>query len=206
MMTQHCVVDLSMKNSKERILLAASKLFLNGGISALSVRAIARESNLSTIGIYSHFNGKQGILDALYIEGFTRFKNAVDVPINSDNPKESILTATQGYIETAINYRGHYLLIFGESVADYLPSDEAKKSSVAAFLQTTKIIETLLPKDATFEQKRNTTLQIWSIVHGYIGLMHHAIAEEVDSAHWKGLILDTVSLHVDALRKLHQSA
>ena len=66
-MTQHCVVDLSMKNSKERILLAASKLFLNGGISALSVRAIARESNLSTIGIYSHFNGKQGILDALYI-------------------------------------------------------------------------------------------------------------------------------------------
>lgn len=203
-MTQHCVVDLCMKNTKEKILLAASKLFLKGGVSALSVRAIARESNLSTIGIYSHFNGKQGILDALYIEGFTRFQHAVDVPINSENPKESIMLATQGYIKTAVKYRGHYLLIFGESVADYCPSDEAKQSSVQAFLQTTKIIETILPKGASFEQKRNTTLQVWSIVHGYMGLMHHAIAEEIDNAHWEGLILDTVSLHIDALLKLNQ--
>lgn len=188
-----------MKSTKERILLAASKLFLTGGIAALSVRAIARESNLSTIGIYSHFKGKQGILDSLYIEGFTRFKNALDVPINKNNPKESIMTAARGYIEMAMNYRGHYLLIFGESVTDYIPSDLAKASSIQAFLQTTKIIETILPKDATFEQKRNATLQIWSIVHGYIGLMHHAIAEEVDSNLWEGLILDTVSLHIDAL-------
>lgn len=190
-----------MKNTKEKILLAASKLFLTGGIAALSVRAIARESNLSTIGIYSHFNGKQGILDALYIEGFTRFIKAVDVPINIDNPKESIMMAIRGYITTAINYRGHYLLIFGESVADYTPSDEAKKMSVQAFMQTTKVIETILPTEARFEQKRNATLQIWSIVHGYIGLMYHAIAEEIDANLWESLILDTVSLHIDAMQK-----
>ena len=56
--------------AKGRILAAASELFLEGGVRALSVRAMANRAGVSTIGIYSHFNGKQGILDALYIEGF----------------------------------------------------------------------------------------------------------------------------------------
>ena len=61
-----------MSQTRERILHAAGELFLEGGLQALSVRAIAARAGLSTIGIYSHFDGKQGILDALYIEGFER--------------------------------------------------------------------------------------------------------------------------------------
>ena len=58
------------KDTREKILDAASALFLKGGTNALSVRAIAKGAGMSTIGIYSHFKGKQGISDALYIEGF----------------------------------------------------------------------------------------------------------------------------------------
>ena len=54
-----------MKPGKENILQAASELFLEGGSAALSVRAIARRAGVSTMGIYSHFEGKQGSLDAL---------------------------------------------------------------------------------------------------------------------------------------------
>ncbi|MEM6604761.1 MAG: TetR family transcriptional regulator, partial [Pseudomonadota bacterium] len=61
---------MSERSNKERILLAASKLLASGGLASLSVRAIATEAGLSTIAIYSHFQGKQGVLDALYIEGF----------------------------------------------------------------------------------------------------------------------------------------
>ena len=56
-----------MSNNKEKILEAASVLFLKGGSAALSVRAIAKAAGVSTIGIYSYFEGKQGILDVLYI-------------------------------------------------------------------------------------------------------------------------------------------
>jgi len=194
-----------MNKTKEKILLAASRLFLAGGISALSVRAIARESKLSTIGIYKYFKGKQGILDALYIEGFEHFLAALDVPIDESDIKGNIIAATKGYIRTAFKYQGHYRLIFGESVADYVPSEEAKQKSVEVFIHTTKIIGGLLPADSTYGQRQKTALQVWSIVHGYIGLQQHAIADEIDSSLWEGMILETVSLHVDALMKLHQS-
>ena len=66
----HIVSSVVMKNdTRQKILEAASALFLKGGTNALSVRAIAEGAGMSTIGIYSHFKGKQGILDALYIEG-----------------------------------------------------------------------------------------------------------------------------------------
>ena len=39
---------------KSKILYAASALFLEGGLAALSVRAISKKAGLSTIGIYSH--------------------------------------------------------------------------------------------------------------------------------------------------------
>ena len=66
-----------MADVKADILEAASQLFLEGGLEALSVRSIAKKANISTFGIYSHFKGKTGILDALYEEGFAYVAEAM---------------------------------------------------------------------------------------------------------------------------------
>lgn len=195
-----------MKNTKERILLAASQLFLRGGISALSVRAIAQEANLSTIGIYSYFNGKQGILDALYIEGFEQVLAATTVPIDANNPKAAILKAAKGYVQVAVQYQGHYRLIFGESDAGYQPSEEAKQAGEKAFIHLTKIIGKLLPDNTSAEQKQEVALQIWSLVHGYVSLKQHAIADVINVNRWEGFILDAVDLHVDAIIKRYNAS
>ena len=65
-------------DNKANILRSATELFLDGGVRALSVRAIAARAGVSTMGIYSHFQGKQGILDALYIEGFELVSAAME--------------------------------------------------------------------------------------------------------------------------------
>ena len=49
--------------------------------------------------------------------------------------------------------------------------------------------------------KNAVALQIWSLIHGYIGLKQHAIADEIDPNLWEGLILDAVKLHIDALEQ-----
>ncbi len=64
------MASYQMSSNKDNILQAASTLLLEKGLAGMSVRAIAKLAGVSTIGIYSHFQGKQGILDALYIEGY----------------------------------------------------------------------------------------------------------------------------------------
>ena len=102
-----------MSDAKSTILKAASELFLEGGTSALSVRAISKRAGVSTIGIYSHFKGKQGILDELYIEGFEKVFAAMDILKSAKGPRETILQGVKGYLEVADKYEAHYRLIFG---------------------------------------------------------------------------------------------
>src|SRR5207248_521667 len=52
------------------ILGAASRILSEEGAGALTVRRIASEAGCSTMGLYSRFGGKDGVVDELYVEGF----------------------------------------------------------------------------------------------------------------------------------------
>ena len=103
-----------MSDAKSTIMQAASKLFLEGGYKALSVRAIAKEAGVSTIGIYSHFDGKQGILDALYIEGFEQVEATTRLPEGVRDRDAAIETVVRQYLRSVRAHEAHYRLIFGE--------------------------------------------------------------------------------------------
>ena len=195
-----------MTDTKTKILDAASQLFLQGGIHALSVRAISKQAGLSTIGIYSHFQGKQGILDALYIEGFEMVTKAVDVLTDSCSGKDAILLAAQNYLEIVEHHEAHYRLIFGEIDSGYEPSEEAKTAGAKAFYRMTKLCSTLLPKDASLKEKQNNAMQIWAVTHGYVSLNHHAVVDIVDMGDWKSRVLQAVELMIDSIVESVNSA
>lgn len=65
----------------EKILDAAKKEFLSKGFRDASLRVIAREADTSTSSIYTRFNDKQGLFDAIiqpvgdeYVEMFTKIQ------------------------------------------------------------------------------------------------------------------------------------
>jgi len=188
-----------MDDPKANILQAASALFLRGGTGALSVRAIARQAGVSTIGIYSHFQGKQGILDALYIEGFGLVSSAMDVKTVGTSPRSAVLQASRNYLDMAEKYEAHYSLIYGKMDGDYLPSSEAQAAGIDAFNVLTELVGTLLPTAATLARKHDAAIQVWSLIHGFVGLKNHAVAQLVDMSDWKTRAMQAVEILVDAI-------
>jgi AcrR family transcriptional regulator len=186
-------------DSRTKILNAASYLFLEGGIGALSVRAIAKRAGLSTIGIYSYFDGKQGILDALYVEGFERVAQAMDVSTLDVSPHEKVMQAAQAYLTVADKFGAHYHLIFGELSVGYQPSEKAKLVAEQAFGKLIDLAALFLPQDASLLSKQKQALEIWAIVHGYVGLKNHAVSKLISSVDWNTLALDTVRQHLQAM-------
>jgi AcrR family transcriptional regulator len=185
--------------AKGRILAAASELFLEGGVRALSVRAMANRAGVSTIGIYSHFNGKQGILDALYIEGFERVSEAIDVSALGLPPREAVMLAAQRYLEMADRNVAHYRLIFGESGQAHEPSDEAKAVGAQAFATMARQVAKLLPADADRQRKQDAALDVWALLHGYVSLKQHHVSRIVDMDQWKAKALRALAVLVDEL-------
>lgn len=191
--------NAAMQDSKDRILAAASELFLAGGARALSVRAIAQRAGVSTIGIYSHFQGKQGILDSLYIEGFEKVTAAIDVWKPGDSPRDAVLLACRNYLDTADAFSGHYQLIFGGPDPAYEPSDAAKEVGARAFATLTRLVGRLLPGSPALADKQDAAIQVWSVVHGFVGLRHHPVSQLADMRHWKQRALRALEELLDAV-------
>ena len=186
-------------DSRTKILNAASQLFLEGGVEALSVRAISKSAGLSTIGIYSHFQGKQGILDTLYIEGFGLVYDAMDLETNGQVGVEDVMRACEGYLTVAIENEAHYRLIFGESDANYEPSDEAQAAADRAFGKLLNNTGEFLDGTQRSTDRMQASMDIWAIMHGYVGISHHARDnQDLKELNWRKMALHAVRLHLDA--------
>lgn len=190
-----------MPTTQEKILKAASALFLEGGIKALSVRAIASRAGVSTIGIYSHFNGKQGILDTLYMEAAELVGKAMHVDDPNLSPEDIILKCAENYITVSETHEAHYRLFFGESQPDYTPCDEARKAGRAAFSALLEQSANVLPDGTPPALVLEQALSTWAILHGFFGIRHHASADELGIKDWKKLMLDTFRRQIPAALK-----
>ncbi|MFT4636664.1 MAG: AcrR family transcriptional regulator [Arenicella sp.] len=188
-------------DSRTKILNAASELFLEGGGGALSVRAISKRAGLSTIGIYSHFQGKQGILDALYIEGFNLVREAMDVVPEGKASKAQVLQSCLGYLNVGEQNEAHYRLIFGESDAGYQPSREAIAARDCAFFELVRVAGSYLPDSASSLERRQIALDVWAIVHGYVSISHHVALLNDKGLDWKAMAIRVVEVQLDAYRK-----
>ncbi len=192
-----------MSTAKQDILAAASRLFLAGGIAALSVRAIAKEAGVSTIGIYSHFSGKQGILDMLYIEGFKLVAAAMNVDASDLSPRDAVIKGVEGYLHMAVTHEAHYRLIFGENEERYTPSEDASAAAKSTFQHLVDRCSRLLPANARAELAQSTALEIWAFVHGYVSLRHHAIAATMSTEKWNAMATKALTTHIDAVITSH---
>ncbi|MEL6724949.1 MAG: TetR family transcriptional regulator [Pseudomonadota bacterium] len=188
-----------MIETKTKILIAASELFAEAGTSGLSVRAISKKAGLSTIGIYNHFNGKQGILDALYIEGFQQVMQVIDFDMQTLSPRDAVLQGLSNYIDLAREHSGHYQLIFGRGDPSYTPSSAAIAVGEEAFNRLTHLVALALPKDLSGRQKREAALQLWALAHGYVSLQDHEATELIPNTAWRDLIMNAVTVHLDAI-------
>ena len=188
---------MSASETRKKILSAASQLFLRGGLAGLSVRAIAREAGVSTIGIYSHFDGKQGILDSLYIEGFQRVAAAMEQASKAGDEhtdsRARVLLACNAYLDVAEQYSAHYRLIFGAADDQYQPSAEARDEAERAFKGLLSLTAQTLPNDATPAEVRQRAIKTWAILHGHVGLRQHAVSGQIDMAEWRQWALDAVA-------------
>ena len=95
-------------DNRQRILDAAHALFAESGLAGLSVRAIAARAGLSTIGVYSHFKGKRGILLALYADGFARLGDAADIAPQVAEGADLVALLVNRYIDFHRDHAAHY--------------------------------------------------------------------------------------------------
>ncbi|WP_435978454.1 TetR-like C-terminal domain-containing protein [Psychrobacter sp. DM4] len=141
-------------------------------------------------------------MDALYIEGFNLVSEAMNVVVDGKASKAQVLESCLGYLTVGEQHEAHYRLIFGESDAGYVPSEEAIAARDEAFAKLVQVAGSYLADEASHSERRQMALDVWAIVHGYVSISHHVALTHDKDLDWKSMALRVVETQLDATAKV----
>jgi AcrR family transcriptional regulator len=153
-----------------RILEAASELLSKEGASALSVRRIAAAAGCSTMGLYSRFGGKDGVVDELYAEGFERLVADMKADAPTDDPVADLRGAAACYRRSAVANATHYMVMFGGAVPGFVPSDENHELAHGAFSSLVGKVARCTDAGLLEGSPDQIAEVLWASIHGLVML------------------------------------
>ncbi|CAM2999726.1 TetR/AcrR family transcriptional regulator [Skermania piniformis] len=145
------------------LIAAGRRIIERDGPAALTVRAVAAEAGVAPMGVYNHFDGKDGLLDAVVTDGFAEFGRAIAA--TDPDPAARLLASGRAYRQFAVANPALYALMFS---AECHPADEVAGNAfgvLAEIIRFGQAAGVLLPGAA-----EELALQVWSCVHGAVAL------------------------------------
>jgi AcrR family transcriptional regulator len=153
------------------LLASAGDILESEGPDALSVRHIAAAANVAPMGVYNHFDSKNGIIDALFIQGFERLRDALAGISDIQDPYEALREGGRRYRALALAHPMVYQLMFMRTVPGYEPSEHALECAGRAFDALVAAVQRAMAAGIIAEGSLAETAQvIWASVHGWVSL------------------------------------
>ncbi|WP_067183227.1 TetR/AcrR family transcriptional regulator [Microtetraspora niveoalba] len=156
---------------RTRLLDVASALLATAGPESLTVRRIATEAGCSTTVIYTMFGSKEGLAEALYLEGFERFRRRLAaVPPRAD-PFDFLVALGPAYREAALADPGYYSLMFEQAIPGFVPSERARTLARAALNILDRVIADCIAAGYLVPtQPRKIADALWAAAQGALSL------------------------------------
>lgn len=153
---------------------AALDILARDGIQALNVRAVTAAAGMSTTGIYTHFGGKQGLLDALFADAFADFTQAMRASWEEARAREGLGPALRAvmraYREWALAHPTQYLLMFGARAAGFAPSPAVGEVALVAYRDLVERVSAACEAGELTGDPESVAPHLWSAMHGYVML------------------------------------
>lgn len=150
---------------------AARHIFLNEGVKGLSVRRVAEQAGCTTMAVYSRFSGKDGILGALFDEGFEMLAQAQRTINPSLQNEDRLLALCQAYRSTARAYPHHYALMLGQHSGELTPSEGSQIKAMSTLVYLTDAVASLSSMQG---KKRAAAAEVanalFAFCHGWVSL------------------------------------
>jgi AcrR family transcriptional regulator len=96
----------------------ARRQLADGGPAAISLRAIARDLDMTASGVHYYFPSRQALLDELIVDGFSSLADALRSSYDQAGavpPGERWLTVCRAHRAWALQHPSEYLLLYGHT-------------------------------------------------------------------------------------------
>ncbi|MEV5966570.1 TetR/AcrR family transcriptional regulator [Kribbella sp. NPDC051952] len=172
-----------------RVLLieAAAKVLAEEGVAALTTRRLARETERSTMAVYTHLGGMEEVQRAVREEGFLRLAADIERAGQTSDPVADLIAASTAYVRFGLaNPHLYRAMVVDRPV-------EQDDAGVGAFEEIVTGLRRCID-DGRIPEVEHTMVviwaaQVWSMRHGIVSMvLSGAVAEE----HAHHVLLDMI--------------
>ncbi len=115
---------------RESLVDVGGRILAAEGPQALNLRRVAQDAGTSTAAVYRLFEGKQGLVLAMFLDGFARLDRAFDAVPTTDDPVADLIELGRAYRASARANPHLYALMFGRPVPEFVPGDATVQSTL----------------------------------------------------------------------------
>lgn len=151
------------------VLAAALELLDTEGPDHFTVRAIAKCAGVAPMALYNHFDGKNGVLEAIWLEGFSRLRDVVARA--GGDPMDDLRDVGINYRAFALSNRPHYTVMFMHRFVGFEPSAEGVVAAARAFGALVEQVDRAQRAGHFAGRDASDVAQmLWSTSHGFVSL------------------------------------
>lgn len=176
------------EQTRQQILEAAWRLAERDGIAGLALRDLAREVGMRAPSLYTYFESKSAIYDAMFEQGYREALELFDGSLAADeDPVDGLARHLEEFIDFCEASLPRYQLMFTRVLPDWQPSAEAYAPSVALLERMQAHLETL-------GMPGRESLDLWTALTS--GLVAQQLANDPGGDRWRGLARDVAHMFV----------
>jgi AcrR family transcriptional regulator len=155
---------------RERLVEAGARLLERDGPEALKARKVAAEIGASTMAVYTHFGGMNGLLEAIVAASFERFGAALASAPTTDDPMADFFAMGYAYREFALASPQRYRLMFGLASPQLFVAPTAEIPVAAAtFDQLVNAVGRIVASGRIrSDDVIDLAGRVWSMIHGVV--------------------------------------
>src|SRR5579864_7715398 len=119
--------------TRREILDAAWEIARRDGLSAVTLREVAGRIGMRSPSLYSHFDSKNAIYDAMFAQAWDELCDVFDAMPQPAAPRRALLAQAETFFDFAVADLARYQLMNQRTIPGFQPSGEAYAHAIAAY-------------------------------------------------------------------------
>jgi AcrR family transcriptional regulator len=174
--------------TRREILDAAWEIAGRDGLSAVTLREVGELVGMRAPSLYSHFDSKNAIYDAMFAESWIELTQLFDSAKFPDAPREALLMEAEGFFDFATENLARDHLMNQRTIPDFEPSEDAYAASLASY---ERLRQSMRAKGV----RRQVDLDLWTAM--LAGLVNQQHANDPGGKRWRRQLPRLVDMFCD---------
>ena len=174
--------------TRREILDAAWEIARQEGLSAVTLREVAGRIGMRSPSLYSHFDSKNAIYDAMFAQAWGELRDVFDAMPQPAAHRRSMLAQAEMFFDFAVADLARYQLMNQRTIPGFRPSPEAYAVSIAAYERMQKTLRRC-------GVRAREDLDLWTAITG--GFVDQQLANDPGGNRWRRQLPRLVDMYCD---------